>query len=315
MNANHTRRIVLPLTLILLGIATVWLLARLTVEILWFEQFTLQSVLWRRWLFQSIGLVLAVTIALIAFLWQVNWLSMQSDKAKHYRFALHGWCFGSFLLLLTLLTLLTLALLMRFACLAYWEPFALPRWWEIHEGYRGAAGLLVMIVLAAIITVTLLFSKRLRLLPQLLGSFCFCVALARGWGLWSLALAIPDSGVSDPLLGADVSFALGRFPALIVLLELLALQILLTLVSAFLTTFVRPPSLSDWAFAGLTARQNSGLRLPLLCLITTGVALIWLSRHQFLWTQSGVVAGASWLDVHFRLPLRTFAALALLAGQ
>ena len=312
MITNHIRRIALPLMLVILGVTMLWLAARLTVEILWFGQFTLQSVLWRRWLFQLIGLIFAAIITFTAFLWQVNWLAMQSDRTCRYRFALQGWRFGSSLLLLTLFALLALTLLTRFAWLACWKPLALTHWWAM-PGEGEAAWIPAAVVTAIIPTVALFFSKQLRLLPQLLGSLCFCLAIARGWGLWSLALAIPDSGVRDPLLGADISFALGRFPALVILLELLGLYTLLTLAIALLTTLIRPPSFGNWAFVGLTSRQSSGLRLPLLCLLISGSALLWLSRHQFLWTQSGVVAGAGWLDVHFRLPLRTLAALSLLA--
>ncbi len=39
---------------------------------------------------------------------------------------------------------------------------------------------------------------------------------------------------------------------------------------------------------------------------------MWLSRHQLLWTQDGIVAGAGWLDVHLLLPLRSVGAIALL---
>ena len=38
---------------------------------------------------------------------------------------------------------------------------------------------------------------------------------------------------------------------------------------------------------------------------------MWLSRHQLLWTQHGLVAGAGWLQAHLTLPLRGFATLLL----
>ena len=69
-------------------------------------------------------------------------------------------------------------------------------------------------------------------------------------------------------------------------------------------------SISDWASPAFSARQIQlfGCFRRFCWSERRGR---WLSRHQLLWTQHGLVAGAGWLQAHMTLPLRGFATLLL----
>ena len=289
-------------------------LARLQVEWLWFQQFSLESVLLRRWLFQMAAGGAAACIALSGALWRRNWLSLgrsgvTPDRDDPHRLALTGLQYSLSLLLCAGVVVIDLLGLLRLAWLAWWMPFRLGQWWEQPLELNS----LLVVLVAGVFTLVVCLARRRSMAALFwLGSLCTCFTAARAWGLWALALTIPSTGEIEPLLGADVSFGLGRFSALALVLQLLLMQLLLTLGTALLLRLTRPPALSDWSFDGLLPIERRRLR-PLLALVLGLLAaLLWLSRHQLLWTQDGVVAGAGWLDVHFVLPLRQVAATALI---
>ena len=288
---------------------------RVLVEWQWFAQFSLQPVLVRRWLLQALGALVALIVTGAAAVWRQHWLRLAQRRPPvssddPHRMALQGWRFTLMLALTAAVVIVDLAVLLRLAWLSWSDPFLLGQWWQQPFPGTTAVWTMALLVVAAVVTA---LSQRSRLAPVLvLGSACTCLTASRAWGLWALALSIPFSGQSEPLLGADVSFGLGRFSAIALLLELFLAQLILTVGSALLRRFSRPPALSDWRFAGLIPAERRQLR-PLLALILALLAgLIWLSRHQLLWTPDGVVAGAGWLDIHLVLPLRQIGALAFL---
>lgn len=301
--------LVIPFALLGLGV-----LARLHVEWLWFQQFSLQSVLFRRWFFQVAAFLVAAGLASAGALWRRHWLRLglrgsRPDPDDSHRVALAGHQYSLIVVLTAAVVVLDLMVLLRLAWLAWWMPFRLGQWWEqpLQVGSVLSGGLVVVLVLGIG-----LIQRRSLAAVFLLGSLCTCWTAARAWGLWALALTIPSTGEIEPLLGADVSFGLGRFSAVALLLQLLLGQLVLTLGTGLLLRLTRSPALSDWSFDGFLPVERQRLR-PLLSLVLGLLAaLLWLSRHQLLWTQDGVVAGAGWLDVHFVLPLRQLAALALL---
>lgn len=291
------------------------LLLRVQVEWQWFAQFSLQTVLLRRWILQFSAGFLALVMVTGGALWRRHWLGLSQFGAgptsnDPHRVAMSGWRFGLLLLLSASVVIVDLAVLLRLAWLSWTNPFQLGQWW--HQPFPGQASLWCMALLLVAALVTAL-SRRQRLAPVLvLGSLCTCWTAARAWGVWALALSIPSTGQVEPLLGADISFGLGRFSGVALLLQLLLAQVVLTVGSAFFRRLTRPPALSDWSFAGFTPAERRQLR-PMLALILALLAsLTWLSRHQLLWTQDGVVAGAGWLDVNLVLPLRQVGAVALL---
>ena len=285
------------------------IVSRLQVEWYWFDQFELGSVYSKRFLFQLTGALIAFLFVGGCGLWRQSWLNPPESDQEEKKPVLFGYRYGFSLLACLLVLLSVLAIDTRLAWLAWSEPFSLTYWWGLP--FKPGWPLLTLCILVlCLIMFGLTRSRRLGL-AQVYGSACICLIVARSWGLWSLAFSIPDMGRIEPLLGSDVSFGLGRFSAIALGLELVLLQLSLTLSTALWSRLTRSTCLSDWAFPGLSVRQRHGLRPGFALVLMTCSALTWLSRHQLLWTQDGIVAGAGWLDVHLTLPLRSVGAVAL----
>ncbi|MFL0793082.1 MAG: UPF0182 family protein [Prochlorococcus sp.] len=305
---NHRDLIRLgPWLLLAAGLA--WILLRMQVEWAWFSQFDWQQVLLRRWLLQGAGLIVALFIVLPCQRWQRRWQTLQRSPGNGaLPYGLIGWGYSAALLGSAALVLSDVALLMRLAWLAVLRPFTLGHWWA--ESISNNSALLVSFSTLIFALLLLIGPRRGLKVLQLIGSACFSITVARAWGLWALAIALPPMGRIEPLLGADVTFGMGRFPAVALILVLLCLLLLLNLSTALLRSFCQPKVLTDWAHPAFSTAQKRHLQ-PLIALILLGTAgLLWLSRHQLLWTESGPVAGAGWLDAHFVLPLRATAAIA-----
>ncbi len=294
----------------LLLIPLIVIISRLQVEWYWFDQFELGSVYGKRLLLQLGGALFAFLFVGSCALWRQSWLRPSESEKNERSPVLTGYRYGFCLLACLLVLLSVLAIDTRLAWLAWIEPFSLTYWWSLPFS-TGWPLLSLSILMLTLIMFGLTRSRRLGL-AQVYGSVCICLIVARSWGLWSLAFSIPNLGRVEPMLGSDVSFGLGRFSAIAFGLELVLLQLSLTLSTALWSRLTRSTCLSDWSFPGLTARQRHGLRPGFALVLMSFSGLMWLSRHQLLWTQDGIVAGAGWLDVHLLLPLRSVGSIALL---
>ena len=293
--------LLIPLTVIV---------SRLQVEWSWFDQFELGSVYGKRLFLQFLGALFAFLIVGCCAIWRQFWLRQPSSANDERGPVLTGYRYGFCLFACFLVLLSVLVIDTRLAWLAWSEPFSLSYWWSLPFS-PGWPLLSLSILVPTLIMFGLTRSRRLGL-AQIYGSVCICLIVARSWGLWSLALSLPDTGRVEPMLGSDLSFGLGRFSAIALGLELLLLQLSLTLSTALWSRLTRSTCLSDWAFPGLTVHERHGLRPGFGLVLMTCAGLMWLSRHQLLWTQHGIVAGAGWLDIHLLLPLRSVGSIALL---
>ena len=284
--------------------------ARLWVEWSWFEQFAKGPVLLRRWLLQVglMGLGLGLGLGLQGWLSRF-WRSGSADPGER-RFGLAPAGYAAALGLLALAQLVPLALLLRLAQRLVLTPFD-PR--RLH-GLTLLNGLpfSLLLLLAGLLAALLAWPRRALRLVAALASLATATVLGRAWGVWSLALLAPDSGVREPMLGADISFGLVRFPALALGLTLLLALGTCHLAAGLWGLLARPPQLSDGRFHGFTPAQLVQLRWPLGSLALLVAGSFWLGRHQLLLSTAGSVPGAGWLDVHLVLPLRTMAALVAL---
>ena len=294
---------------LLLLLPLIVIAARMQVEWLWFEQFNWEMVLLRRWLLQLIWAGVAIVPLSLAWMWfrAFSGCESQSSSAK----PLQGWRFTLLLLLSGIGLFVTSFLSVELAGLALRQPFVLANWrhdlvltpwsgWPLSPPLVG--GLILMASL----------QQRWRIW------LCRCVALslalviARAWGLWMVALLIEDNGLLDPLLSTDVSFGLGRFAALRFGLDLLLLG------SSFLLSFIiwermaRRQRLTDWSVPALSGRARGLVSIWSSVVLAAIAALIWLSRHELLWHQHGLVAGAGWLEHHFTLPMRSLLCVLLI---
>ncbi len=136
-------------------------------------------------------------------------------------------------------------------------------------------------------------------------------ALARGWSLWLPALLASPFGEGDPLTGMDLSFTVLRLPAIHLLLSVAIAQIVVGLAACLLLTLSEGTSLSDLAFPGLSRQQQQVLQPQLAVLALAAGVSNALAPFDLMVAGSGVAAGAGWVDLHVRLPLRLILSLLL----
>ena len=304
--------------LLLLPALLIVLAARMSMEWLWFAQFNLESVLQQRWVYALVSAAAAALVVVCLSRWRRS-LDHCQDRNPTEPSWLSGFGYSAALLLCLLTLIASTTLAGGLAVLAFTQPFALSHWPEALAQLSPPSTVLITVIL----TLALAAALRRRWLGWMtLGvSLSFVFVVGRAWGLWILAFRIPDSGFRDALLNTDSSFALGRFGAWRFGLELVLLLLIFHLSAALWLRLTRAPSLSDWAVARFEPSFRRGLQSWTAALFAVLSALVWLSRYQLLWTRTGVVAGAGWLQDHWLLPLRTgiaglllLASLALLAG-
>ena len=294
------RRLLLLLPLVVVA-------ARMQIEWLWFDQFAWSDVLLKRWLLQLLFAGVAMLPLLAAQAWSRQFRQHSSSSSK--AMSLTGWSFGFTLLISGGAVLISALLTLDLLALAIHDPFQLGEWQPVaglQHRISSAAGL----VQAGAIGLAMAW-PRLRLWLARFVAGSLVAVISRAWGIWSLALWIPDESTRDPLLGADLSFGLGRFAGLHLALDLLLLAAAFTLAFELWRVLASSKSISDWASPAFSARQIQLFRLLSALLLFGAAGQVWLSRHQLLWTQHGLVAGAGWLQAHMTLPLRGFATLLL----
>ena len=283
-----------------------WLAARMLVEWLWFAQFDWQGVLLQRWGLQLLSGGCAAILLLAASRWSRTVLASPVDRSDSLAPVLRGWRYSLLLAVSGAVLLVSGVLIGLLVVEALRHPTTLGQW---SFDLSGSRQVLVLLSLAVG-----LLALRLPWMVWLmrLGWIGLVVIAARAWSVWALAVDIPDTGLTEPLFGGDISFSLARFAAIKLLLELGLLAQLFTLSGTVWGRLIRPPCLSDWECPGFAPHALNGLRRWSGLILTTAACWCWLSRHQLLWTQSGMVAGAGWLQVHLTLPFRSLIALLLL---
>ena len=295
------RRLLLLLPLVVVA-------ARMQIEWLWFDQFNLANVLLERWLLQVLLAGVAMLPLLAARAWSRQFRQQRLTSSQGI--SLRGWPYGIALLICAGVVLISALLTLDLLALAISDPFQLGDW-QSNVWPHSRIGSVVKLVQVGGIGLAMTW---LRLRPWLgrIIAASWVVVVSRAWGIWSLALWIPDESTRDPLLGADLSFGLGRFAGLHLALDLLLLGATFTLVFELWRVLASSQAISDWASPAFSPRQIRLIRLLSALLLLGAAGLVWLSRHQLLWTQHGLVAGAGWLQAHMTLPLRGFATLLLM---
>ena len=273
---HHSLRLLLAAAAVLLF---VWLLARLWIEWQWFSQFGLAGVLGRRWALQLIGAAAGLAGCCGLQLWLRDLWRLPRQGVR--RMPLAPGPYAAALLLLVLGQTLPGLVLLRLARRLLADPFQSTPLVGVLAAPPGQ--LLPLLLLALLAAVALVWRPlaAARLLVAL-ASVAATTCLARGWGLWSLALAAPVAGVREPVLGADVSFGLVRFPALVLALSLSAAVLGVALSGGLWGLMARAPQLSDGRFGGFSPPQLRALRRPLALLALLVAGAFWLGRHHYV---------------------------------
>ena len=294
------RRLLLLLPLVVVA-------ARMQIEWLWFDQFNLANVLLERWLLQLLLAGVAMLPLLAARAWSRQF--RQQKLTSSQGISLRGWPYGIALLICAGVVLISALLTLDLLALAIRDPFQLGDW-QSNVWPHNRIGSVVKLVQVGGIGLAMAWLRMRPWLGRIVAA-SWVVVVSRAWGIWSLALWIPDESSKDPLLGTDLSFGLGRFAGVHLALDLLLLGAAFTLVFELWRVLASSQAISDWASPAFSPRQIRLIRLLSALLLLGAAGLVWLSRHQLLWTQHGLVAGAGWLQAHMTLPLRGFATLLL----
>ena len=293
-----------------------WLLSRLVVEWQWFEQFGFQSVLLKRWWYQLLAFAGVLGIGLVLQLKQLQrcWRLRHSQDSKELpiqpvvRLENRNLVLALVGLMVLLIGSLGYLLIQAKGLIA--APFS----GEVITGlsvlmdlpYLGLLALMALLIpplLARPLT-----TLRIILTAALAAS---ATALARGWSLWLPALLASPFGEGDPLTGLDLSFTVLRLPAIHLLLSVAIAQIAVGLAACLLLTLSEGTSLSDLSFRGLSRQQQEVLQPQLALLAFVAGLSSALAPFDLMVEGSGVAAGAGWVDLHVRLPLRLLLALLL----
>ena len=288
--------------ILLLLLPLVLLAARMQVEWSWFQQFQLEGVLLERWLLQLASAVAALIPIGLAIRWSRS-LDPSPQTASTVR--LEGWRYSLTLLLAISLQLVSLVVINGLILQAIDDAMNLASGWQVSF-HQPQLPVLTLISLVAVLQ-----PRLRRWLPWFVSTAVVLIA-ARAWGVWALAWSIPLAGLQEPFLKADVSFALGRFAALQLLIALLSSGALFCLGHGLQTLLTRPPALSDWSCAVPGPRNRRLLLLMAALVLVLLAGQCWLSRHALLWHQHGIVAGAGWLQQAVTEPFRMLLTVELL---
>ncbi|MGH6889826.1 MAG: UPF0182 family protein [Rhizomicrobium sp.] len=133
------------------------------------------------------------------------------------------------------------------------------------------------------------------------------IPVALAWaGNWMLALndvfQVPY-GQSDPLFGRDFSFYLFSLPLLVAVKDWLLLVLVLSAILAGLVYRAGGGISLDPRHRFVSAAAAAHGCVLLGCFFAVEAWSFWLARYQLLYGNNGVVVGASYTDVHIRLPI------------
>ena len=138
---------------------------------------------------------------------------------------------------------------------------------------------------------------------------------AASWSTWLYALNATPFGRVDPVLGRDIAFYIFRLPAL-ELVHGIALTTILLAILGVAGSHVASGNLTLDPVRGVIA---SGLARRHLSMLTAGLLLVlafgaWLRVPQLLTSASSVGVGASYVDMHARMPVYRLQAAAAVIG-
>jgi uncharacterized membrane protein (UPF0182 family) len=167
-----------------------------------------------------------------------------------------------------------------------------------------------------VITITGLILLKTRLALNIVAialSFLLSLIIAGNW-ISILGFFQPTSfNYVDPQFNNDISFYIFILPVLNLVSLWLNGLLGCGLIIIFLRYLLSGNSLTEGKFPGFSAFQIRHLSL-LSGMVMIAMALYhWLNRYQLLYSQQGVVYGAGFTDVKFKLPIETILCISAIA--
>ena len=138
---------------------------------------------------------------------------------------------------------------------------------------------------------------------------------ASSWATWLYAIHAVPFGRTDPVLGRDIAFYVFQLPML-ELVHGIALTTVILTIAGVAGAHIAAGNLALDPLRGVIASSTAKRHLSLLAAALLGVLAFgaWLSIPHLLTEQSGVVFGASYVDVHARMPAYRLQVVAALLG-
>ncbi len=308
-NIHPLKRRTKSISTIILFLLSILLLSNLHIEFLWFKQLNFESVLLKRLFLQFITFLSSIFVSIIYIFWIKKWIRFNTSLPTSEK-KITGWIYGTALFTSIVFINITIYILFSISIDVLSDPYKPYNFWKYLNQFKP--NLTNFLPLSILNTILIANLKRGFQYIQILGCFLFVVITTRSWAIWALAFSIPQSGSIEPLFASDVSFALARYPAFNFILTLILLLTLLTLSSSIWWYLTTKSCLSDWSAPWLNNYKRNYLR-PIIALLFFDVFLLfWLSRHEFMWSDSGIIPGAGWLDIYFNIPLRNFSCFCVL---
>jgi uncharacterized membrane protein (UPF0182 family) len=158
------------------------------------------------------------------------------------------------------------------------------------------------------------FSPLVMLAAALLAFFMGLYAGSR-WDTWLAYVYGTEFGTQDPILGYDVAFYVFTLPMLELVRTLLLVSLFLAAAGS-LAAYVLGGEIAIDPIRGVLIAHRAARHLALLGAVLMLVLAFgaWLQVPQILTTSSGAVFGASYTDVHARIPAMRVLVVAALAG-
>ncbi len=297
----------IPAAALLLGLLLV--LPRLGIEWQWFAEFGFEPVLLRRWLLQILAFVVVMGLGVPLQIQQLQrcWRLRQAWAAKELPPSPLVALDSPRLVLVLSALLLLLAGGLTYLLVQARDLIAAPFSGRVITGLPVLtdlpAGLFLSLVVGLLVPLLLWPHNTLRiaLAAALTAS---ATAIARGWSLWLPALLATPFGERDPITGFDLAFTVFQLPALHLLVSVVVAQTVVGFAGCLWLTFSEGTSLSDLRFPGLSRLQQRVLQPQLAVLAAAAALSNALAPFDLMVQGSGVAAGAGFVDLHVRLPLR-----------
>ncbi len=289
------------------GLLVVFSLSRVQFELLWFSQFHLTSVLIKKWSIQLIGFILTFSIGLLFYKWQLQWTNLNTlnNNRINNRFSNIFYLLTLFIILI--LFTISLFLVLDLAFISLFDPGQLFSLGEIIKQHVSKFYFkFIFISLPIIFLLGRFFYIKLI---HLISTFLISISFLRSWHIWSLAIAIPNSNINEPILNSDISFSLAKYAAFSFVLFILLIQTTLTLSLGISHYYLSLNRFSNCSVPILSIRSSRKLSKLLSFLLLNISLSLWLSRHSILWSTNNFFPGAGWLDVNFNIPIRTISSI------
>lgn len=186
------------------------------------------------------------------------------------------------------------------------------RFWTVWLARLGfaAGGFLLGGILVYFLTLFTPHKRKLvRIIAVLFAAFVTAVWASSNWETFLKWWYRVPTELQDPILGMKISFYFFTLPFLDALYSLLLIVTLISLVTAFVSLYLRfNPTTGIQFEKRVRPGANGSKRFRSLYLSSTAFILTlalgqYLNRFHLMYSEMGAVHGPGWADIHIRLPM------------